>query len=389
MGGATRIVKDLVDTLTREHGDGYEIMVFTCDVHDTRPYHLSEYVQDGIVVMSLSVPMRPDLERLYEDDRVKQLFDRVLNYYEPDIVHFHSVQRLTASMLLATEQSDTPYIVSLHDSWWISDHPFMIDDRGNMLPQNISNPLVASRFSTDFNATAARNRVLRDRLRIAHTLVAVSGYQCELYSDNGFTNTVSIEDGVDIPPGFTRNKMQKLVLGFAGGISEHKGYYLLKECVSELRLEHIEIVIVDIFSKSAHARTEKWGETRIEVHPRFEFSNIGAFYSLLDAVVVPSMWPESFGLVAREASLLGLWVVASDSGGLKGTVIEGETGFSFPQGDRRALEKILLELDRNWTRYKRPVDPDLINRLAINSVAQNAEATHQLYQRILSSKEER
>lgn len=389
MGGATRIVKDLVDTLTREHGDGYEIMVFTCDVHDTRPYHLNEYVQDGVIVMSLSVPMRPDLERLYEDGRVRQLFERVLSYFGPDIVHFHSVQRLTASMLLATEQSDTPYIVSLHDSWWISDHPFMIDDRGNMLPQNISNPLVASRFSTDFNATAARNRFLRDRLRSAHTLVAVSGYQCELYSDNGFTNTVSIENGVDIPPGFTRNKMQKLVLGFAGGISEHKGYYLLKECVSELRLEHIEIVIVDIFSKSAHAKTEKWGETRIVVHPRFEFLNIGAFYSLLDAVVVPSMWPESFGLVAREASLLGLWVIASDSGGLKGAVIEGETGFSFPQGDRQAFGNILLELDQNWTRYKRPVDPDQINRLGINSVAKNAEATHQLYQRILSSKEEK
>ncbi|MFC1680991.1 glycosyltransferase [Pseudomonadota bacterium] len=384
MGGATRVVKDLVDALNTSYGKSYEVIVFTCDVHDTRPYHLNEYVQDGVVVLSVSVPMRPDLERLYEDEKIQRLFERVLRYHQPDIVHFHSVQRLTASMLLAAAERNVPYVVTLHDSWWISDHPFMIDDRGNTLPRNISNPLVAARYSTNFNATADRNRFLRDRLRGARALIAVSGYQRELYSGNGFDHTLTLENGVATPGGFTRNDNRKLVLGYAGGKSEHKGYYFLKECVSEVQLENTGVVVIDIFSKSTHARAEKWGETPVEIHPRFDFSNIGAFYSLIDVMVVPSMWPESFGLVAREAALLGLWVIASDSGGLKGSVIEGKTGYFYPQGNRNAFMDILSDLDRNWMKYKQPVDPASVASLGINSVQQNAKATHELYQSILT-----
>lgn len=384
MGGATRIVKNLVDNLNSGYAGRYEIMVFTCDVHDTRPYYLREYIQDGVIVLSLAVPMRPDLEKLYEDAKVERIFDRLLHYFTPDIVHFHSVQRLTASALLATARKDIPYVVSLHDSWWISDYPFMIDDHGNMLPENISNPIVACGYSKDFNATADRNRYLRSRLQDAGALVAVSDYQKDLYSANGFDRTVSIENGVDLPSGFSRNQRQRLVLGYAGGKSEHKGYYFLKECISAARTENIEIALVDIFSKSDLTREESWGTAPVVVYPRFDFTNIGAFYSLIDVMVVPSMWPESFGLVAREASLLGLWVVAANSGGLRCAVIEGTTGFSYPQGDHSALQRIIAELDQNWSRYKQPVDQASVDKLGINTVEKNTRETHELYQRLLA-----
>ena len=40
------------------------------------------------------------------------------------------------------------------------------------------------------------------------------------------------------------------------------------------------------------------------------------FYSTQDVLVAPSIWPESFGLVSREALSAGLWVIASDAGAL-------------------------------------------------------------------------
>ena len=40
------------------------------------------------------------------------------------------------------------------------------------------------------------------------------------------------------------------------------------------------------------------------------------FYSEQDVLVAPSIWPESFGLVTREALSAGLWVIASDAGAL-------------------------------------------------------------------------
>lgn len=384
MGGATRVVKTLVDGLRRSHPGDVEVQVFTCDVHDTRPYRLNQYVHDGVVVTSLSVPMRADIDTVYRDDAAMEIFTKFLRHRAPDLVHFHSMQRLTASLLEATEHLALAHAVSLHDSWWISDHPFMMDDRGNVLPANIANPLVARRYTRDFNATVTRTLYLRHRLERADALIAVSNYQADLYARNGFSGVQVIENGVDKPAGFRRTDHPRLVLGYVGGESAHKGYFFLKDCVARAELDHVQLVVVDLFSKDSRVRTENWGRTPVEVHPRYDFARAGAFYSLLDVLVVPSLWPESFGLAAREASLLGLWVVAASAGGLANAVVDGETGFVFEPGNRRQFESILAELDRNWTRYKQPVDESSVAGLNIRATAQNVHDTYQLYVRTLS-----
>ena len=53
--------------------------------------------------------------------------------------------------------------------------------------------------------------------------------------------------------------------------------------------------------------------------------------------VAPSVWPEPFGLVALEAAAAGKPIVASDIGGLRDIVIDGETGILVAVEDRRAL----------------------------------------------------
>jgi glycosyltransferase involved in cell wall biosynthesis len=60
--------------------------------------------------------------------------------------------------------------------------------------------------------------------------------------------------------------------------------------------------------------------------------------------VVPSLWPEPFGLVALEAAAAGKPVVASDIGGLRDIVVDGETGLLTPPGERAALIGALRRL---------------------------------------------
>lgn len=60
-------------------------------------------------------------------------------------------------------------------------------------------------------------------------------------------------------------------------------------------------------------------------------------YKQADICVVPSLWPEPFGLVAVEAMASGRPVCASRIGGLEGIVLHGETGFLFDAGDHAAL----------------------------------------------------
>jgi glycosyltransferase involved in cell wall biosynthesis len=60
--------------------------------------------------------------------------------------------------------------------------------------------------------------------------------------------------------------------------------------------------------------------------------------------VAPSLWPEPFGLVALEAAAAGKPTVASDIGGLRDIVADGETGFLVPPGDRAALAAAMQRL---------------------------------------------
>lgn len=63
--------------------------------------------------------------------------------------------------------------------------------------------------------------------------------------------------------------------------------------------------------------------------------------------IVPSVWPEPFGLVIIEAMSSGRPVIASRVGGIPDIVLDGETGLLVPPGDpaalRLAIERLLGE----------------------------------------------
>ena len=72
------------------------------------------------------------------------------------------------------------------------------------------------------------------------------------------------------------------------------------------------------------------------------------------AVVVPSQWEETFGLVAVEAMAGGTAVIAAGHGALPEIVTPGVDGALFPPNDVESLVRILADLDRRpsvWDNY--------------------------------------
>ncbi len=68
------------------------------------------------------------------------------------------------------------------------------------------------------------------------------------------------------------------------------------------------------------------------------------FYGQHDVLIAPSIWPESYGLVSREALSAGLWVVASDAGAMADPIRHGHNGHRVPAGDAEALAAVLEQL---------------------------------------------
>jgi glycosyltransferase involved in cell wall biosynthesis len=70
-------------------------------------------------------------------------------------------------------------------------------------------------------------------------------------------------------------------------------------------------------------------------------TDMPAAYMMADVVVSASTDPEAFGRVAAEAQAMGRPVIATDHGGSRHTVVDGETGWLVQPGDPDALAQAL------------------------------------------------
>jgi len=112
-----------------------------------------------------------------------------------------------------------------------------------------------------------------------------------------------------------------------------------------------------------------------------------AAYMLTDVVVSASTDPEAFGRVVVEAQALGRPVVASDHGGARETVIEGETGWLYPPGDVEALTQALDKVLTLGQEIRATLASKAIRNVRDNfSLATMCAKTIDVYKELLQSK---
>jgi glycosyltransferase involved in cell wall biosynthesis len=80
---------------------------------------------------------------------------------------------------------------------------------------------------------------------------------------------------------------------------------------------------------------------------RVEDAQLASIYARAAALVVPKV--EEFGIAAVEAQAAGRPVLAADAGGVRETVIPGETGILVPPGDVDAFAQAMRDVD--FTRF--------------------------------------
>jgi glycosyltransferase involved in cell wall biosynthesis len=82
----------------------------------------------------------------------------------------------------------------------------------------------------------------------------------------------------------------------------------------------------------------------VEMPGQLDAAAVGSACARSWAHVVPSRWPEPFGLTATEAMMRGTAVIASEIGGLADIVQDGVTGIRVPAGDEVVLADALTRL---------------------------------------------
>jgi len=357
IGGATRVISDNFDVLIQEYGDEFEIVVFTTNAeHQEESYRLDNYIYKGQKVYRTSVTFRENMDWHSNDLEMGELFRKFLDFEKPDLVHFHCIQRLSGNVVEVCIQESIPYYITLHDAWWISDFQFLVDAKGKVYPEGHIDPKEEIKLPKSITKEASFKRkvYLKKLLSKAEKNFSVSDSFMKIYNKNDIDNVVVIKNGISKKVNWSLKDTTysaKVVCGHIGGMSAHKGYDILKDAVMKTQPTDIEFLIVDHSKDESYKFESFWGKVPVKFIGQVRQDNIVELYQKLDVLLAPSTWPESFGLVTREASACGCWVVAGNLGGIGEDVIENETGFVIDP-TKNGISEVLIKMDKDVKRFK-------------------------------------
>ena len=363
VGGATRVVAENVRDITAGYGDEFEIQVFTTLEGAAEPYLPLVSVIDGVRVTAIPPPQAPDLDKRVRDKGMQAAFESVLDSFKPDLVHLHCIQRITLSVCETLQRRGLPYVVTVHDAWWISDAQFLLDEFGVMAPYDFSDPMRELRRGDA--ARLDRMKTKQAGLSGALRVLAVSEPFAEVHRACGFSNVIPIANGVPDLAALPRRPSPdgRVRMAHIGGTGFHKGYHLLRAALSQGAFPNLHLLVIDHGMDPAAVRHTRWGETAVTFRGKCGQSEVSELYRDIDVLLAPSLWPESYGLVTREAAQAGCWVVASDRGAI-GQDVTPDSGFVVDVSGSAGLSEVFAALNANPARYLEPVAPTVLRKAA-------------------------
>ena len=352
-GGATRVLRDNVAYLQAHHAEEFELEAFTCTDEATADYQETVYVQDGVRVTAVSRAVAGEASSA-PNPVMGAAFRRLLAASRPDLIHFHCIQRLTLAVVEAAREAGIPYVITVHDGWWISNYQFLFDDQGRQHFYDYNDSL--GTLARHGHPAFARMQMMRPALFGARHVLAVSQPFADLHVRAGVPRVITVANGVSALPPCIRvpNLNGPVRLGHIGGTTGHKGLPLLKNTLLAGSLSNLALTVVDHFKPLGYEHRERWGDTEVRVIGKVSQSEVTALYADIDVLVAPSLWPESYGLVTREAQACGCWVVASDRGAIGGNVTEGVNGHIVDVSTIDGLMAVLARMNSDPARYRQP-----------------------------------
>ena len=250
-GGATRVVIDNIRDMRALYPDEFEFEVFTTREGGLGPYTVQASSFDGVRTTAMVAGDYPDVDFAAYDARSREVFAHCVKRFEPHLIHFHCIQRISTSACEVARSLGIPYLITAHDGWWISDRQFLYDEKGAAPRYDFRRP---PRLISAPKVRHTRQQTMLKALEGAAAVLAVSDSFAVIYRDTGLENVRSVPNGLS-PISFNarRNiapessaRRTKVCLAHIGGVERHKGFPLLKLAVIAANPRNVTVLAVDL-----------------------------------------------------------------------------------------------------------------------------------------------
>jgi glycosyltransferase involved in cell wall biosynthesis len=352
-GGATIVAEEVARRMNAR--DDTEVFVFTSHALPNAPqYTLHRYRDRGLDIIAVGLRGDDDDILVFDDPEMGRVFADVLRATAPDIVHFHSIQHFGAAIIRACQLASIPYVVTLHDAWWLCQRQFMVRADNTYCHQTTIDLKICESCLPTAPYLQSRMDILMQGLDQAALLLSPSASHAALYHANGVTHDrIRVNrNGIRWPEApRPPRRPGPLRFGYVGGTAALKGASLIHTAFQNIDRNDWALVLVDNTLNLGFSSFD-WHAWRlpgeVEIVPAYTQDTMDAFFEGIDILLFPSQWKESFGLTVREALVRDVWVIATDSGGAVEDIVDGVNGTIVPLGNDPAplAAAITAALDR-------------------------------------------
>ncbi|WP_299323378.1 glycosyltransferase [Parasphingopyxis sp.] len=317
------------------------------------------------------------------DQRRNKAVARFLEDHQPDVIHVHHSIWIGLEFLELARKilPNVKIIYTLHE------YVAICNSRGQLYRYhengicNDSSPDQCVKCFPDRSAEEfiLRRRMFKRAFGLVDHFIAPSAYLRQRFVDWGIPkdNISVVPNGHKSvrPDDWTPKASASLnVFGFFGQFVDAKGIDILLMAARVAADRVKEDIEVKIFGGNKQHASEDYVariEAILEDAPKnltvremgsYSRRNVFDLMTGIDWAVVPSVWPETFGLVVSEAWDARRPVIAARAGGLDDRIVDGKNGLSFPPGSTERLANIIEDCIGNadlWDRLRSGIKDEI------------------------------
>lgn len=313
-------------------------------------------------------------------------FDHVLAEFQPDVVHVQHLMGLPLAILERLRRERLPYIVTLHDYWWVCANAQLVTNYSATVCAGPRGYVNCTRCAVArsggqgailapalWGSLARRGALLRRGLEEAAALLVSARFVADWYA----AHSVPVERlrilplGVDRPADFDRKRCDPrlpLQLVYIGSLSWLKGVHVALEAISGMEGTLELWVAGDPLTEPAYTeRLAALAGANVHFVGRLDRAGVWQLLEKVDVLLAPSLSYETYCYSIHEALAAGVPVVASRLGVLAETVQDGVNGLLAQPGDVAAWRAAIRRLVE---------EPGLAARLASSATAPSTVEAH-------------
>lgn len=349
IGGAEKLMFDVLKAIEEL---GHENIIVT----NQHPNQISTGERIELQVENVEMPFSLyDFSFHSKIKRCIKKVDHIIDMYRPDVCHIHSCQN---PYLVRFLLSKLPCVRNIHDPrLYCFTHWKLLPDNKTICKYPMGKQCIEQGCISAGNPETLHEKIAywtRKHFEVHKNMpvfIMESRATIECMLDNGFQH-----EQIHWIPNFTpitsKQDVQRLNeqlyneeenhILMVGRASPEKGFDVTLDAVKYLKTKDVKVHFVTGGPPHYDKLVERIeNDELLKKHVILEgilpYDKTRLKYAMADAVIIPSVWMETFCLVGLEAMANMKPVIGSYTGGIKDWLVDGETGYHFEMGNAQDL----------------------------------------------------